>query len=87
MKIYKESEPLDICISEMKDGDIGIITSWSHVTDLYKGTIVQRYDQGIILLGRPSGESFASILAVQNLKENFKTHRVRLLQPGTLIEI
>jgi hypothetical protein len=63
-----------IPLSEMKDGQIGIITEWADYQK-YAGRIVQRYDNILIALGRSSGSSWSRIFA-----ECSEHHRVRLLQ-------
>lgn len=77
MKIHKED--IDIPASQMQDGDIGVITSWA-VTP-YIGTVVQKFGRYLISLGKPSGESWDSNW------DQPKHNRVRILPPGTLLEI
>ena len=50
----------------MKDGQVGIVTKWGS-DDMMEGEIVQRYKDGIIMIGKPSGECYDSILTVREL--------------------
>lgn len=79
MKIIEEPKN-DISIREMVDGQIGIITEFpgnpKHVNE-----IVQRYGVALIVLGQNLGNSWPT--AFVSLPEA----RVRILPPGTKIEI
>ena len=44
-------------ISDMRDGDIGIITAWED-HEQYAESIVQAYGDGLIQVGKPSGDSW-----------------------------
>lgn len=68
--------------SQMKDGQVGVITQWG-TTPHYIGRIVQRYVNGLITIGRQSGESFSSNVLLHVNQD----HRVRLLEPGEKLEI
>jgi len=74
---------VEIPVHNMKDGDIGVITSWS-MPD-YHGRVVQRYKDNLITLGEQSGQSFPGLLSHPAL-EHTKC-RVRLLQPGDTITL
>ena len=80
MKIHTEATT-DICVNEMKDGDVAVITKWE---SYYKnvGTIVQRYQSIIIALGQDSGSCWTSVLNTVH-----PDCRVRILPKGTLIEV
>ena len=78
MKLQNEFK-LDIPVSEMKDGEIGIITMWG-VTKHHIGLIVQRYSNSLIALQKPYGDSFTGI-AVGN------DYRVHILQKGEILII
>lgn len=63
---------------EMKDGQIGIIVSWT-VMDLL-GKLVQRWDTRLVVLGEPRGLSYLGLT-------NDPRCQVRILQPGEKIKI
>lgn len=78
MKLQNQVQ-LDIPVSEMKDGEIGVITGWYAGTEKYIGIIVQRYNEKLVALQKPYIESWISISESENC-------RVRILQKGeTLI--
>ncbi len=58
-------------VFEMKDGDIGIITSQEHRQ--YVGKIVQRYGDHLICLGSESGNSWTDLFVEKrsSLQMNF----------------
>ena len=68
-----------IPVSEMKDGEIGTITKWTYKNAV--GTIVQRYNDILVTVGRPSGCSWPSIFPNGDIN-----CRIRILEKGdTLI--
>lgn len=77
MKLQNEPK-FDIKASDMKDGQIGIITSWS--LKPYIGRIVQRSNNMLIALQKPYGDCFNSIV-------DDETCRVRILQKGEILII
>ncbi len=82
IKLKKEPEPIDVPVKHMVDGDVAIITSWS--VEQYIGTIVQRYGDVLMSLGKPSSRSWHEILKSANSQLDC---RVRILQPGTELVI
>ena len=82
MKIVEEAQK-DICVNDMKDGEIGVITKWE--VEENETRFVQRYKDIIISLGKDSGATYDMIL--QNTHLANKNCRVRILPPGTKIEI
>lgn len=81
MKIIEE-KLTDVSISEMKDGDIGIITKWADSKTVIS-TIVQRCGGSIIALGEHSEESYPTALNSSDID----SLRVRILPEGTILEI
>lgn len=71
----------DVCVNDMKDGDIGIITEWS--ISGYTGRVIQRYKDILITLGKNSGQAFTSVI---NSDISYKC-MVRVLPKGTKLEI
>jgi hypothetical protein len=67
---------------EMEDGQIGVITNWGiYNTKIYKGRIVQMYDDTLIIIGERSGERWSSAKVLPS------DCKVRLLEPGECIQI
>lgn len=75
----------DIPLHQMKDGDIGIITKWTHNGAI--GQIVQRYGDGphatLFVLGEGKGSSYTALFT-HSEDERLK---VRILPKGTYLEI
>ncbi|HUW30217.1 MAG TPA: hypothetical protein VM223_01255, partial [Planctomycetota bacterium] len=68
----------EIHVGDMKDGDVGVITSWVPVE--YIGRVVQRYGNYLVTLGAGSESGWHSIFtSPSGLAE---TDRVRLLEDG-----
>lgn len=79
------SVTLDICINDMKDGQIGVITSWPSASGLeYKGRIVQRvFKIGLISIGYSCFYSWGESL----FDSRMEMCRVRILESGEQIVI
>jgi hypothetical protein len=76
------SKSTDIPVTKMKDGDLAVITKWWQ-GNYYVGTIVHRYDELLIAVGKKSGESWRLLF---NGDCKCDDCRVRLLTKGeTLI--
>lgn len=67
-----------IPVKQMADGQIGVIVSCPH--NEYLGRVVQRYSGSLVCIGRECGHSWSSVSG----NDDF---RVRILPPGTLLEI
>ncbi len=67
----------------MQDGQIAEIIEFKH-SPVYEGAIVQRYDNALILLGKPSGKCWPRMFEG---RINFEGMSIRILAPGTQIEI
>jgi hypothetical protein len=62
-----------IPLSEMKDGQIGVITKWENCTQ-YIGRVVQRYGNDLIIVGMPKCYGWAFLFKADT------GNRVRLLR-------
>ena len=80
MKLHKTKQNNTIAVYHLADGQIAIITEWDN--NVYVGRIIQRYEDILITLGKPNGAAFTTALNI--LSEKL---RVRVLEPGTLLEI
>lgn len=49
-KLIDRRMPNEINVSDMKDGEIGVITSWPH--EGYVGRVVQRYGNNLLTVGK-----------------------------------
>jgi len=78
MKLIEEIKDNSISVSEMKDGQIGVVTQWSRVG--YVGMIVQRHGESLILLGGKEVDAWS------NYKCGFDC-RVRILTGKVTFEI
>ena len=80
MKLIKKAQ--DTHISNMKDGDIGIITSWEDCTRI--GLVVQRHGNNLVVLGdtqKPTHlDYFRRVFIVKN-------NLVEILKKGDMIEL
>ena len=78
-RLHNDGTVGTILASELKDGAIAVITCWNHKQ--YIGRVVQRVDENMIGIGAPFGSrwDFPDDLPA--------TCRVRILQPGELIEV
>ncbi len=75
-------ETNEITVSEMKDGQIGIITNWC--IKEYVSTVVQRYDNHLVSIGFDAGKSWNNYFE-EGLFDS--KNKVRILQPGETITI
>jgi hypothetical protein len=82
MKLHKKEQDNTIPVYHLADGQIAIITEWDASGEYYVGRIIQRYEDILITLGEPNGAAFTT--ALEKLNEKL---RVRVLEPGTLLEI
>lgn len=77
-----EANKNEINVDQLKDGQIAVITTWP-LEDLI-GSIVQRYNDSLIILGKSSLYAFLGILG-SNI--NFNDHRVRILNNNTKLVV
>jgi len=80
MKLHLKEQDNTIPVYDLKDGQIAVIIDWDYQG--YVGRIVQRYEDILVTLGRSNGSAFTTALTNRNEKL-----RVRVLEPGTLLEI
>lgn len=78
-KVFERKSEV-VSVTNMQDGDVAEIVEWHHAGCI--GAIIQRYDDAIILIGKPSSEAYVSIL---DWDEAVTECRVKILSPGTLI--
>ena len=71
----------DICVNDMKDGQIAMVTEWGGDLDKH-GRIVQRHENILISLGEHSGKTHGDIFRSRN-----EDCRVMILSSGTKLEI
>lgn len=65
-----------ISVANMNDGDVGVIVEWYFAE--YHGTLVQRYGQHLIAIGKRSGHSWPDYFVNIVNKDN----KIRLLSNG-----
>lgn len=79
MKLVQDTQVKLVAPIDMKDGEIGIVrvSEYGH-----EGTIVQRFDDILISLGRGKGSSWSKICTypITNMK-------IEILPKGTRLEI
>lgn len=75
LRLKDKSKP-DVNVTEMKDGDIAVITDWS--VGEYVGQIVQRYGDDLVTVGDNWGHSWSSFFQ----RNHSKQCRVRILESG-----
>lgn len=81
-KIIKEVSQ-EVSVYSMKDGEIGIITSWGGPA--YVGRIVQRHGDKLITIGQDSGKSWGGFFEAS--MPRLDGYLVRILPNGTKIEL
>lgn len=67
---------------EMKDGDIAIIMKW-HDEHLSKGDLIQRYNNSIIVIGKPYNNSYPDMFD----RKYLNAIEVLILRPGAEITV
>lgn len=80
-KVVKKSDVVPVHC--MQDGDVAEVISG--IGDLSEGTVVQRYDDKIILIGEPWGKGFSGLIE-SSMKGNCCV-KVKILPKGTLIQL
>lgn len=73
------------CLVDMRDGDVAEILNW-HNRDLSPGDVIQRYQDVIIPIGKPSGKAYTTLFAAP-ISAVCYSNKVKILQKGTLIEL
>lgn len=76
--------PMDIPVTQMKDGDLAVITAWwSDAKATYVGIIVHRYKGVLVAVGKESGRCWTGLFDGPTINE----FRVRPLQKGDTLVI
>ena len=73
---------MNIPVTEMKDGQVGIITTWT--ISSYVGRIVQRHGSDLIAIGLP--EKYSWPFGFDNWKDN-SPGKIQIISPGRTIRI
>ncbi|KKN29890.1 hypothetical protein LCGC14_0839680 [marine sediment metagenome] len=82
-RVVDELGPEGIPIFKMRDGELGEILAWNDDPDgPYRGKVVQRYVDAIVILGEHSAKAFSTLL-----REPKEGYRVRILKPRDTIQI
>lgn len=81
-KVVKKSDIVPV--HYMQDGDVAEVVS-SVIRDLPEGTVVQRFDEKIILIGEPWERGYSGL--INSSKEGANRVKVRILPKGTLIQL
>lgn len=81
-KIVKNSDIVPLYY--MKDGDLAEVINNDEV-DIEEGTIIQRYENTIIQIGKHSGYAFPMLF--ENSREGGNNVKVRILSKGILIRL
>ena len=82
LRLKEESKDRGICVQDLVDGQVAIITEWT--VSFYLRRVVQRYKDNLIVLGGDSGDCWSEIFTFDRRWEDC---RVRVLQPGTTLVI
>lgn len=80
VKLISSMKPLFITPSQMKDGQIGEIVSWTNLGAINR--IVQRKGNSLICIGLPSGNHYPEGATIRD-----NSCLIRLLSKGEQIEI
>ena len=81
-KRYKINNDV-IDIASLQDGQVAEVVKWSGDTSKI-GTIIQRFDTTIIIIGKGSGYSYPNLYLST---DNPKDYLVRVLNEGDLIQL
>lgn len=81
-KVVKNSDIVPLYC--MKDGDLAEVVNNDNV-QIEEGTVIQRYENTIILVGKPSGYAYLGLLG--SSREGTSNVRVKILPKGTLIRL
>lgn len=71
-----------IDITSLQDGQVAEVVKWSEDTSKI-GTIIQRFDTTIIIIGKGSDYSYPNLLSTDNPED----YLVRVLNEGNLIQL
>ena len=75
-------------VFDMIDGDIGQIILWDGLKESYIGTIIQRYNNALVVIGKDYGSSWPDLLkSGRDTNSSREKFMVELLPKGTQIEL
>lgn len=77
-----KSRTNEVYLGSMKDGDVAEVISWFN-DEIEMGTVVQRYGNALIIIGKYSGESYPTIF--NGGDEELNNAEVRILNSGSEI--
>lgn len=83
IRLKEQDKDESICVDDMKDGDVGVITEWC-VCARYVGEIVQRYKNYLLTVGASSRHGWGEYFPPHGRIENC---RVRLLKSGEVLVV
>lgn len=78
-RIFREATKV-VPLTSMKDGDVAEIVEWHQPRCI--GDVIQRYEDTIIFIGKPSGDSYTSLF---ESGVYLKKCKVRILPPHSSI--
>lgn len=81
MKVKLKEDTNLVRPDAMQDGDIGIIAKWQCCGDEYLGTIVQKYDNKLIIIGGTTMNRWSELGSLSDKS------KVRLLKSGDTFQI
>ena len=80
--------PTEIEITNMRDGDIGIITKWPNEDHI--GEIVQRFGNSLVVLGKWARSGWPKFFDNPTIEDNNferEKYKVFILPEGTTLEV
>jgi hypothetical protein len=80
LKLHEAKSDGTIPVREMEPGQVGIITEFG-VSKQYVGNVVQKQKGSTYLRNLTSGDGWTNVMS------NNDSYRVRILPPGTLLEV
>jgi hypothetical protein len=83
VKLKTNTRPKAIPVCELKDGQIAEIIAWGCPTSTYTGTIIQRFNTDIIVIGKAFGTHWDTVLK----SANADNYLVRVLEEGEALVI
>ena len=86
MKIISEPKDESISAYDMEDGQVAVIVKWNSIDNFAVGCIVKRYGKSMVDLKGGFDDSWPEFFTNKDprYRDNFK---VRLLKPGTVVEL
>lgn len=84
VKLHGRKPDETIPVREMADGDIAVVTEWRD--EQCVGWIVTRYKESLVAIGKEGLDGWEGLWSDGKCRLQDK-YRVRILQPGELIEV